>query len=110
MRIIVVQRMDTAADWAAKNSLLKAGEFGQETDTGRLKMGDGVTRWNDLAEYWPSHHEVQMMIDSATGGVTVVGDLSDLTTDIKTTIVDAINEVATPSVPFTTLYRNAKAG
>lgn len=39
----------TAANFTAANTLLLSGEFGLETDTRRLKMGDGVTAWNTLA-------------------------------------------------------------
>jgi hypothetical protein len=42
---------DDAADWAAKNPILGDAEPGYEKDTGRLKFGDGYTRWNDL-EYF----------------------------------------------------------
>jgi hypothetical protein len=39
---------DYAATWTQKNPLLLAGEFGLELDTGKLKIGDGKTRWSDL--------------------------------------------------------------
>lgn len=39
-----------------------------------------------------------------------IGTMSDLTTTDKTTVVAAINEVATPSESFLALYENAKAG
>lgn len=44
-------RRGTAAEWTARNTLLLPAEPGYETDTGRLKLGDGLTRWNSLA-YW----------------------------------------------------------
>ena len=34
--------------WTAKNPLLQKGELGVETDTSKVKIGDGVTFWNDL--------------------------------------------------------------
>lgn len=34
--------------WAEKNPLLQKGELGHEKDTGRFKVGDGVTYWSDL--------------------------------------------------------------
>ena len=34
--------------WANKNPLLQKGELGHEKDTGRFKVGDGVTYWLDL--------------------------------------------------------------
>ena len=41
-------RRDTAANWASANPVLKLGEPGLETDTRRIKYGDGSTAWNSL--------------------------------------------------------------
>ena len=37
-----------AAAWASVNPILEAGEPGFELDTGKLKIGNGVTPWNEL--------------------------------------------------------------
>jgi hypothetical protein len=42
------QRRGTAADWAAQNPILAAGEIGFETDTKVIKLGDGATPWASL--------------------------------------------------------------
>lgn len=42
-------RRDTAANWTAANPVLLAGEVGFETDTYKLKIGDGTTAWSSLA-------------------------------------------------------------
>lgn len=47
----MLQRRGTAAEWAALNVILGDGELGWERDTGVIKIGDGVTAWNDL-ETW----------------------------------------------------------
>lgn len=41
-------RRDTAANWLATNPVLKAGEPGVETDTGQMKVGDGIRSWSQL--------------------------------------------------------------
>ena len=41
-------RRGTAAEWAAVNPLLAEGEWGYEKDTGRFKIGDGVSTWSGL--------------------------------------------------------------
>ena len=41
-------RKGTAAQWTDANPTLLAGEFGYETDTGKLKIGDGTTAWATL--------------------------------------------------------------
>lgn len=45
----VIQRNDTAANWQQYNPVLAQGEIGIITDGAKgYKIGDGVTRWNDL--------------------------------------------------------------
>jgi hypothetical protein len=41
-------RRDTAANWTAANPVLLTGEVGFETDTRKLKLGDGTTAWASL--------------------------------------------------------------
>ena len=41
-------RRDTAAAWTSANPILAAGEPGLETDTGKVKYGDGTTAWSSL--------------------------------------------------------------
>jgi|13_taG_2_1085334.scaffolds.fasta_scaffold02755_4 hypothetical protein len=44
-------RRGTKAHWKELNTVLLEGEPGWEVDTKRLKIGDGVTNWNDLQYY-----------------------------------------------------------
>lgn len=37
-----------SAAWTRVNPILEPGEPGFELDTGKLKIGDGSTNWNDL--------------------------------------------------------------
>lgn len=63
-------RHGTAAEWAAVNPVPMLGEFCYETDTKRLKIGDGVHAWNDpLLTYF----------GGGGGGVTDHALLSNLT-------------------------------
>ena len=41
-------RRDAAADWTSANPTLSEGEIGFETDTGKVKVGDGTTAWTAL--------------------------------------------------------------
>ena len=41
-------RRDTAAAWTTANPILFEGEAGFETNTLKVKIGDGVTAWNSL--------------------------------------------------------------
>lgn len=63
-------RRDTAAAWTAANPVLLAGEAGFETDTRRLKIGDGVTAWNSL-------------FYSGGGGAQLLTELFDVEADTR---------------------------
>jgi hypothetical protein len=41
-------RRDTAANWTSNDPTLTQGELGLETDTSRVKVGDGTTAWTSL--------------------------------------------------------------
>jgi fluoride ion exporter CrcB/FEX len=42
---------DTAANWTSANPVLALGEMGIETDTNKIKFGDGTTAWNTLSYF-----------------------------------------------------------
>lgn len=46
-------RRDTAANWEINNPVLLLAEMGYETDTNRVKFGDGINPWNDLNYFAP---------------------------------------------------------
>jgi hypothetical protein len=46
---IIRHRRDTAANWTSNNPVLEAGQLGLETDTLKIKFGDGTTAWNSLS-------------------------------------------------------------
>jgi hypothetical protein len=57
-------RADTAANWSSVNPVLLNNELALETDTKKLKVGNGSTAWNSLA-YFPF----------VVSGGTVLGNL-----------------------------------
>lgn len=58
-------RRDTAANWLSTNPVLGSGEFGLETDTKGLKVGDGSTLWASL-EYFRQPNVRQTLADGTT--------------------------------------------
>ena len=68
MAIKIQTRGDTAAAWTAANPVLAARELGLETDTNRMKAGDGVTAWNSL-DYFEVERELEMIAASVSAGV-----------------------------------------
>jgi hypothetical protein len=57
-------RRDPSGKWIVNNPVLLSGEFGYETDTSYMKIGDGATPWNYLP-YWTGADGAT----GATGGV-----------------------------------------
>lgn len=52
MAVKIQFRRDTASNWnAVPTTVLSSGEVGYETDTGNIKIGDGVTQWQNLLYY-----------------------------------------------------------
>ena len=46
---LMQQRRDSAANWTANNPTLLDGEIGYETDTGKIKIGNGSDAWTALS-------------------------------------------------------------
>lgn len=66
-------RRDTSANFTTSNPILGAGEPAYETDTKKLKIGDGTTAYNSLAYF-------------SSGG----GGSSDITATLPLKIVDGV--------------------
>lgn len=59
-------RCDTAANWTSVDPILALAEAGYETDTGKLKFGNGTDEWSALS-YWTG----------SSGSVTGPGSSTD---------------------------------
>lgn len=77
----IQHRRGTAAQWTSANPTLAMGEWGYETDTGRVKIGDASTPWTLLPFAVDSGVEVQAdplrqfssaLAKASTAPVTVV--------------------------------------
>ncbi len=47
----ILLRRDTLTNWVYNDPVLMSGEPGYETDTGRMKLGDGQNPWTNLPYY-----------------------------------------------------------
>ena len=72
-------RRDTASNWSTNNPTPSAGEPCFETDTGKLKIGDGSTKYNDLA-YQGSGSTSDNMVTTDTA--QTISGLKTFTNDI----------------------------
>jgi hypothetical protein len=79
-------RTNTRAAWTAGNPVLLDGEFGRESDTGNIKIGNGAQRWNQLAyhgcpgywgSFWDSTSQYVATIDTPTSIFLRSGDLAN---------------------------------
>lgn len=72
----MLQRRGLASEWASVNPVLGSGEFGLESDTGIIKIGDGTTAWQELD---PAFEEpLVKSVFGRTGNVTATSaDITD---------------------------------
>lgn len=49
VQTLVQVRRGTSSEWVTANPTLSAGEWGLETNTGKYKLGDGLTAWTSLS-------------------------------------------------------------
>ena len=62
----------TAAEWTAKNPVLLKGEMGIETDTHKIKVGDGSTQWSELAYCGADTNDILNVINANRDSCTVI--------------------------------------
>ena len=65
MAVQIQIRRDLAAHWISANPTLAEGEAGYETNTGKIKYGDGTTAWNSLAYYGVSQLNAYLQVANA---------------------------------------------
>ena len=65
-------RNGTAAEWTAKNPVLLKGEMGIETDTHKIKVGDGSTQWSKLAYCGADTNDILNVINANRDSCTVI--------------------------------------
>lgn len=106
MSVQIQLRRGTAAQWTAANTLLAQGEVGIETDTGKIKVGDGSTAWTSLA-YFTGSGAVSSVTGTApvasSGGATPAISLS-------AGYGDTLNPYASKTANFVLAAPNGTAG
>lgn len=74
MADLIQIRRDTASNWTSADTVLAQGEQGYETDTGKMKVGDGSTAWSSLSYF----------------GGTTLSDLNVTATSTELNYVDGV--------------------
>jgi len=81
-------RKDTAANWTSANPTLANGQPGWESDTNKLKIGNGSTVWASLAYFGNAGTVTSVAFSGGTTGLTVTG--SPITTSGTITLAGTL--------------------
>ena len=95
MADLIQLRRDTAANWTSANPTLSQGEQGYETDTGKMKIGDGSTAWTSLAYFVDS--SAYATSSDITSAVSTKANTADLATVATSGSYDDLSD--TPTIP-----------
>ena len=112
MASIIQIRRDTATNWTSANPTLAQGELGLETDTLKIKAGDGSTAWNsasyliDTGDYITS---------TFSGNVAITGSLAGDNIKLDGNAISSTNtngniQLFPNGAGYTELYGNTNAG
>jgi hypothetical protein len=93
-------RRGTSVDWSSNNPTLRSGEPGYETDSGRFKIGNGYTPWNQLPYFIDEDRITELLAESGQGDVATV-----MNTHINS---ETPHPVYDDGPSLTLLYENAK--
>jgi Major tropism determinant N-terminal domain len=100
MAVRIQFRRGTAAEWAAANPTLAAGELGYESDTGQFKIGNGSANWASLSYGAVSESYVNDAIANVVG-------LSPETLDTLEELANAIGDDPNFVGTITEAYQDA---
>ncbi len=120
-------RRGTASQWTSANPILAAGELGVETDSRKIKIGDGATSWTSLSYIAADNPEIseiaQDAIDAAlVAGTGIVKSYNDgtntITVSVDTSVIatkaelaevaqDSIDQALTAGTGITKNYNDA---
>jgi hypothetical protein len=71
----ILFRRDSAANWTSVDPVLSAGEIGLESDTDKIKLGDGSSSWTELDYFYGTLSSTDYVESLVQGtGVTITGN------------------------------------
>ena len=79
MNVRICLKNDTSANWTERNPVLLGGELGIETDTNKMKIGNGTDTWADLPYAGADEAQIKALINQAEDDYYAVDATDDLT-------------------------------
>ena len=64
----IMVRQGTSTEAATHKEVLRAGEFSYETDTGRMKIGDGTNHYNDILSFSEEAEIAEQIVQGTYAG------------------------------------------
>ena len=112
MASIIQIRRDTASNWSSANPTLAQGELGLETDTLKVKAGDGSTAWNSASYLIDTGGYVTA---TYSGNVAITGSLAGDNIKLDGNAISSTNtngniQLFPNGTGYTELYGNTNAG
>lgn len=80
-------RRDTAALWTSTDPTLAEGEVGMETDTGKLKIGNGTSTWKQLT-YLATTSPAGPLVQGSSTGYAIGGSAHPAVTSNRFTTIE----------------------
>jgi hypothetical protein len=109
-------RRGTASQWTSANPTLASGEWGFESDTGKVKIGNGSTAWNSLG-YTGAGSVTSITAGTGLSGgtITATGTIAidtATTVDVSTAQTLTNKTLTTPTLtsPLINMGINAQTG
>ena len=112
MASIIQIRRDTASNWSSANPTLAQGELGLETDTLKIKAGNGSTAWNSASYLIDTGGYITA---SYSGNVAITGSLAGDNIKLDGNAISSTNtngniQLFPNGTGYTELYGNTNAG
>lgn len=98
VRVTLQIRHDTSNDWITRNPVLAAGEYGLETNTFLIKVGDGVTDWQHL-RYLNKLDASYFKWDSTTNNITFSDEFMNKIHALEAAAGEAITQLIVTEPP-----------